>query len=468
MNRPAAIRQAVVLAAGPGRRLEPFSLTRPKCALPLANRPMVRLAVESLVEAGTEEILIVVGDKAESLKEALGNTPEGVKITYLHQVEPAGPIHAVLEARSNLSEQFIVLCADCFIPPEMITATVEMLGETDCTCAVAAGVCDLPLYHYQAECDNTGRLTQLKQVQIERQRTESNILTGLAAARKDVLEHMDEFIAAGQEYDWEAFFGYLSGKADVRITNSDLKFAHVDYLWELWEGDHPVIRDYLFEKTASYISPTAKIADGVTIEGHHVIEDDVVIESGVFIKDSWIGRGTKVLGNSHIGRCIIGPDCKIGPLATVEASTFPADSSAGAFVNCWGVTALGRVGFGHPCHVSGVWDAGTGATACCSTSERRGLTERIVGADGKVTYRSDVIKVRTCGELMSSGLDSVSCFVGKGVALTIGVKIMPGKIIGPGSFIGPNVVIGHDVPTDTYMVLKQDIESRAADFIKKE
>ncbi len=467
MNRPATIRQAVVLAAGPGERLEPFSLTRPKCALPLANRPLIRLAVESLVAAGVEDILIVVGDKADSLKEALGDRPEGVKITYLHQAKAAGPIHAVLEARDRLAGEFLILCADCFVRPEMITATAEMLGETKCVCAVATGVCDLPLYHYQAECDATDRLTKLSQVQIERQRTETNILTGLAAARADVLKQMDEFVRADRQDDWEAFFEYLIGAADVRVTNSNLKFAHVDYLWEIWYGDLAV-KEYLFEKTPSRVSPTAKIADGVTIEGHHVIEDDVVVESGVFIKDSWLGRGTKVFGNSHISQCIIGHDCKIGPLATVKSSTFPADSSVGGFVNCWGVTALGRVGFGHPCHVSGVWDAGSGATACCSTSERRGLTERIIGADGKVTHRSDVIKIRTCGELISSGLDSVSCFVDRDVTITIGVKIMPGRIIGQGSFIGPNVVVNHDVPANTYLALKQTLESRPADFIRRE
>ncbi|MCK4625660.1 MAG: hypothetical protein KAV00_10145, partial [Phycisphaerae bacterium] len=77
-------------------------------------------------------------------------------------------------------------------------------------------------------------------------------------------------------------------------------------------------------------------------------------------------------------------------------------------------------------------------------------------------------KVRTCGELISSGLDSVSCFVGRDVTLTIGVKIMPGRIIGPESFIGPNVVVGHDVPANTYLTLKQDLDSRPADFIRRE
>ncbi|MDY7011531.1 MAG: NTP transferase domain-containing protein [Planctomycetota bacterium] len=467
MNSPAAIRQAVVLAAGPGRRLEPFSLTRPKCALPLANRPLVRLAVESLVEAGAEEIFIITGDDSEPLKKAVGPQPEGVRITYLRQSRPEGPIHAVLEAREHLSGQFIILCADCFVPPEMVTAAAELLGETNCTCAAAAGVCDLPLYHYQAECDNTGRLTKLKQVRIERQRTESNILTGLAVARKNVLEHMVEFAGAGAKDDWEAFFEYLIGTADVRITSCNHKFAHVDYLWEIFESDR-VIKDYFFEKTASYISTTAGIADGVKIEGHHVIEDDVIIEEGSYIKDSWIGKGTHVYPKSYITRCIFGENCRIGPHCTVATTTVPTNSRILRMVECGSVVGLGRVTFGHPCHVSGVWDEGSGATACCSTSERRGVTETIIGPDGNASFRSDVIKVRTCGELISSGQDSVSCFVGRDVTLTIGVKIMPGRIIAPGSFIGPNVVVNHDVPANTYLALKQDIESRPADIIKRE
>jgi len=467
MNKSTSIRQAVVLAAGTGKRLEPFTLSRPKCALPLANRPLVRLAVESLAEAGIEEIFIVVGSKAEMLKEALGPQPEGVKITYLHQARPEGPIHAVLEARDRLSEQFIVLCADCFVRPEIITAAADLLTGTNCTCAVATGQCDTPLYHYQASYDAAGRLSKLSRVQLERQRTESNILTGLAAAGQDVIAHMTEFVRPGRDDDWEAFFEFLADKADVRAANSDLKFVHVDYLWEIYEGDR-IVKDYLFKKTASHVSPTAKIADGARIEGHHVIEDDVVIEEGAFIKDSWIGKGTRIHANSHINRSILGENCQTGPMCRISQSTFPANSAIRQFVDCGGVTALGRVIFGHPCHVSGVWDEGTVATACCSTSERRGRTKVVIGPDGKTDYHSDIIKVRTCGELISSGLDSVSCFVGKGVTLTIGVKIMPGRIIGPGSFIGPNVVVNHDVPANTYLSLKQDIESRPADFIERE
>jgi bifunctional UDP-N-acetylglucosamine pyrophosphorylase/glucosamine-1-phosphate N-acetyltransferase len=451
------IRQAVVLAAGEGRRLEPFSLTRPKCALPLANRPLIRWAVESLTEAGVEEIFVVVGYKAELIRKALEGTElHGVHITYIEQKKLEGPIHGVLEARDRLRDKFIVLSADCFVRPEIIGEAVDLLESTGCACVLGSGVCDLPLYHHQASCDDSGRLTDLRQVLMERQRAETNMLCGLCVARAEVLKEMEKF-AKGREDEWSPFFGYLAKKTDVRVTHSGFKFVHLDYPWEIRDD---VVKDYMFKKTPSQISPSVRIEDGVKIEGRHVIEDDVFIEHGTVIKDTWIGKGTQVYTGSYVQNAVIGNGCHIGPLCVIKEATVGHGSRISHFAEYVGAVALGRASFWHQGHISGVWGNGAWASVCCSTTERRGVIKRIEGADGEITYESEVVKVRICGELISSGLDSLACFVGDGAALSVGVKVMPGRKIGPNCHIGPNVVVYRDVPPNTSLVLRQSVESR--------
>ena len=54
------IEQAVILAAGEGQRLRPFTASKPKVMIPIANKPILRYVIESAAANGVRKILIVV------------------------------------------------------------------------------------------------------------------------------------------------------------------------------------------------------------------------------------------------------------------------------------------------------------------------------------------------------------------------------------------------------------------------
>src|SRR5438034_8888528 len=53
--------KGVILAGGSGTRLHPLTRITNKHLLPLYDRPMVTYAVEALVEAGSDELMLVTG-----------------------------------------------------------------------------------------------------------------------------------------------------------------------------------------------------------------------------------------------------------------------------------------------------------------------------------------------------------------------------------------------------------------------
>src|SRR3954465_14723962 len=63
--------RAVILAAGEGTRLRPYTLDRPKCLVPLAGRPLLEWHTDALRKAGIDDITIVTGYRSE-LVDALG------------------------------------------------------------------------------------------------------------------------------------------------------------------------------------------------------------------------------------------------------------------------------------------------------------------------------------------------------------------------------------------------------------
>ncbi|KNB52184.1 NTP transferase domain-containing protein [Streptomyces caatingaensis] len=58
--------KALVLAAGRGSRLMPFTADRPKCLVEIGGKTLLRRHVEALTAAGAEEVGVVAGWRAEA------------------------------------------------------------------------------------------------------------------------------------------------------------------------------------------------------------------------------------------------------------------------------------------------------------------------------------------------------------------------------------------------------------------
>jgi len=97
--------KGVVLAGGLGTRLYPLTKVTNKHLLPVGSKPMIYYPLETLVEAGIEDIMVVTGgNNAGDFLRLLGNGKEfGLKdISYTYQ-EGEGGIAAAL----SLTEHFV-------------------------------------------------------------------------------------------------------------------------------------------------------------------------------------------------------------------------------------------------------------------------------------------------------------------------------------------------------------------------
>lgn len=80
--------QALILAAGTGSRLRPYTLSVPKCMVPVDGVPMIERAIDALIEAGIKTLGIGLGYKAEVLKDFISKTFDehrlnGMTIKYI-------------------------------------------------------------------------------------------------------------------------------------------------------------------------------------------------------------------------------------------------------------------------------------------------------------------------------------------------------------------------------------------------
>jgi glucose-1-phosphate thymidylyltransferase len=91
--------KGVILCAGRGTRLQPLTYSMPKPLVPVANKPVLQVAIESMRSVGIEEIGLVVREGIEEIKTLFGSGASwGVRLTYIRQRDPKGTGHAVQTA----------------------------------------------------------------------------------------------------------------------------------------------------------------------------------------------------------------------------------------------------------------------------------------------------------------------------------------------------------------------------------
>ncbi len=108
--------KGVILAGGTGSRMHPLTRITNKHLLPIYDKPMVTYAIEAMVDAGLDEIMVVTGGiHAGEFFRLLGNGEEhGIdRLFYAYQERPGGIAEALgLAERFVREDRVLVMLAD--------------------------------------------------------------------------------------------------------------------------------------------------------------------------------------------------------------------------------------------------------------------------------------------------------------------------------------------------------------------
>jgi len=116
--------KAVILAAGKSTRTYPLTLTKPKALLDISGKFLLARIMDNLIGL-VDEIILIVEYKKEMIKEAFGDSYEGIPVTYVEQGEPMGTGHALLQAKDHLKDKFLVMNGDDLFAKEDIKRVMK-------------------------------------------------------------------------------------------------------------------------------------------------------------------------------------------------------------------------------------------------------------------------------------------------------------------------------------------------------
>lgn len=106
---------AMILAAGRGERLRPYTDSCPKPLLTVQGKPLLTHHLEALANAGIKQVVINVSWLGDKIEQAIGAGRRfGLEIIYSREAEALETAGGILHALEKLDDRFIVVNGDVF------------------------------------------------------------------------------------------------------------------------------------------------------------------------------------------------------------------------------------------------------------------------------------------------------------------------------------------------------------------
>lgn len=120
--------QALMLAAGMGKRLGKYTENATKCMVPVNGKTLIEYAIEALIEANIQKLTLVVGYKKEVLKDFLKDKYKEIQIEYIDNdvFDSTNNIYSLYMAKDVLSQDdTILLESDLIFDKKIIKEIIE-------------------------------------------------------------------------------------------------------------------------------------------------------------------------------------------------------------------------------------------------------------------------------------------------------------------------------------------------------
>ncbi len=289
--------KGLILSGGKGTRLYPLTYTRAKQLIPVANKPVLFRVIESIQEAEVTEIGIVVGQTAPEIIEAVGDGSRwGVKITYIHQDSPDGLAHAVKISQDFIGDESFVMFLGDNVLQWGIGPLIQEFESNPWNSQIVLKEVENPSSYGVAKLRDDNSIEQL----IEKpENPPSNLaLVGVYMFDKNIFEAVNSIPPSGRgEYEITDAIQWL-------IDNGYSVFPHVYQGWWIDTGKSKEMLD-ANSRVLDELNPT--IASTATIDEQSQVDSRVTVEDGATIINSVVHGPTIIGENAHIEDSYIGP-----------------------------------------------------------------------------------------------------------------------------------------------------------------
>lgn len=372
---------SVILAAGMGTRMKS---KMPKVLHKVCGKPLSKWVIDASKAAGADKVCAVVGHKAETVKEVLGDVCE-----FALQAEQKGTGHAVMQAIDvikNSKGEVVILNGDTpLITAETINKAIEYHKNNGNQATVITAILDDATGYGRIVRDNDGSVLKIVEQKdaSEEEKKINEVNSGMyvfdAQSLVYALDKITPNNAQGEYYLTDTLEillsagkkigGYaISDNDEIRGINDRVQLNEAEKIMQKRINEYHMRNGVTMRNPESVyiedgveIGNDTEICQNVTIKSGTKIGSDCVIGSGSMLDRAVIHDGVDVLSSvilesevdegTHVGpfvyirpNCHVGKEVKVGDFVELKNSniddgtkishlTYIGDSDVGKRVN---------------------------------------------------------------------------------------------------------------------------------------
>jgi glucose-1-phosphate thymidylyltransferase len=293
----------VILAAGKGTRLLPFSERYPKPILPILGKPLLQYQIECLRDLGVRRVIIVIGHLGFEIVRTLGDGRHlGVEIEYVDQGRTLGIAHAVSKLEPLVDRPFMLFLGDIFFLHDDLERMVAMLGPDGVRGVLA--VKDEPSIeavrrNFVVREDDDGFVKRV----IEKPQFPQSMLKGCGVYLFDPVffdaARRTPRTAMRDEYELtDAIQIFVDDGHRVRAAHVVRDDLNLSYPSDLLDINLKLLGE------GNLIGTNVRLAPGCRVE-HSVILDGVTVTHPIEIRDTLVFPGITVTATADVHRAIV-------------------------------------------------------------------------------------------------------------------------------------------------------------------
>ncbi|MEW6443403.1 MAG: sugar phosphate nucleotidyltransferase [bacterium] len=302
----------VILAAGRGTRMAPFSQRFPKPLLPICNRPILEYQIAYMKSAGIQDIILVIGHLGYAIARHFGDGDNfGVRIRYVEQEETLGIAHAVGRLEPYIRMPFLLFLGDIFFITEDLSVMIDLMSRERASAVLAVKKEENPeaiKRNFAVLLNEQGRVKRV----IEKPRYVTNSIKGCGLYLFDL--HIFDAIrrtprtAMRDEYEITDSIQILVDDGfpvlASEIVHQDMNVSYPQdlLLCSLEELKHLGV--------ACLQGRDCRLHPGVRLE-RSVLGDRVTVTRPISITDTIVFSDTVVDSRENLDKCIVTPETMI-------------------------------------------------------------------------------------------------------------------------------------------------------------
>jgi len=250
---------ALLLAAGMGSRLFPFTQYAPKCLTIVNGMSILERLISNLNQHGFKRLVVVTGHLENHIKEFLGTQVGDIKIDYIFSplYETTNNIYSLWMAREIIDEPFLLLESDLVFDESLLDdmvypgriAVAKMQSWMNGTSVT------INKYHKVKAfwADNTDSFGEIKYKTV-------NIYSISRNSWYEIVKRLDKRIADGKVNDYyETVFAEMTADGSISFENVSFDgkpWYEIDTAEDLAEAEKLFFEgDYTSKKTVSLSLP---------------------------------------------------------------------------------------------------------------------------------------------------------------------------------------------------------------------